>query len=182
VNINCIFETVSKKISAAGIDVLLIGGFAVNHYGYTRNTLDVDFMIAAEDIGKVREVMLGAGFLNIEVMENVVFFQQPAGGLRVDFLKVDRETVRRLMKGAERATIGESVLQVPCLPDLIAMKLFAVAQGSKVRADKDIPDIVYLCLFNNLNLEKDVKPLCEKFAGLQVYEDICSRVRELGTP
>lgn len=24
------------------IDALLIGGFAVNYYGYTRNTLDVD--------------------------------------------------------------------------------------------------------------------------------------------
>lgn len=45
-----ILETVAQLLDNKGIDALLIGGFAVNHYGYTRNTLDVDFMVAVNDI------------------------------------------------------------------------------------------------------------------------------------
>ena len=37
-----ILEIASRQLAAAGVDCLLIGGFAVNHYGYTRNTLDVE--------------------------------------------------------------------------------------------------------------------------------------------
>ena len=38
---NEILELAATTIPAAGIKCLLIGGFAVNHYGYTRNTLDM---------------------------------------------------------------------------------------------------------------------------------------------
>jgi len=48
--IDYVFETVSRDLPKAGVEFLMIGGHAVNHYGYTRATLDVDFMIAAEDL------------------------------------------------------------------------------------------------------------------------------------
>jgi hypothetical protein len=36
----------STDLPAAGVQCLLIGGFAVNHYGYTRNALDsLDFKV-----------------------------------------------------------------------------------------------------------------------------------------
>ena len=38
---------ISRELPAAGVESLLVGGMAVNHYGYTRSTLDVDLMIAA---------------------------------------------------------------------------------------------------------------------------------------
>ena len=44
-NLDKVFSVVSRKLPEADIEYLLIGGVAVNHYGYTRNTLDVDFMI-----------------------------------------------------------------------------------------------------------------------------------------
>jgi len=44
-NLETILDVASRQLSAAGVDCILIGGFAVNYHGYTRNTLDVDFMI-----------------------------------------------------------------------------------------------------------------------------------------
>ena len=82
-NLDEVFEIVSQQLPAAGVDCLLIGGFAVNHYGYTRNTLDVDFMIVSERLGDVRRIMLAAGFSNIDVHENVAFFAIPTEGPRV---------------------------------------------------------------------------------------------------
>lgn len=36
-------------LNRAGVDYLLVGGFAVNHYGYHRFTEDIDFWIAVSD-------------------------------------------------------------------------------------------------------------------------------------
>ena len=36
-------------LNRAGVEYLLVGGYAVNHYGYHRFTGDIDFWIAASD-------------------------------------------------------------------------------------------------------------------------------------
>jgi hypothetical protein len=36
-------------LNRAGVEYLLVGGFAVNHYGYHRFTEDIDFWIAVSD-------------------------------------------------------------------------------------------------------------------------------------
>jgi hypothetical protein len=36
-------------LNRAGVDYLLVGGYAVNHYGYHRFTEDIDFWIAISD-------------------------------------------------------------------------------------------------------------------------------------
>ena len=37
-------------LNRAGVEYLLVGGFAVNHYGYHRSTEDIDFWIAVSDV------------------------------------------------------------------------------------------------------------------------------------
>ena len=49
-NLETILDVASRQLSAASVDCVLIGGFAVNYHGYTRNTLDVDFMIETYDL------------------------------------------------------------------------------------------------------------------------------------
>jgi len=43
-------RAVAEALAKAGVPVLLIGGLAVNQYGYTRATVDVDFLLAADDL------------------------------------------------------------------------------------------------------------------------------------
>jgi hypothetical protein len=88
-----VFEVVSCRLPDAGIDFLMIGGHAVNYYGYVRATMDVDFMIAASDLSAVRDVMKSAGFSNVSSAENVSFFSRPESPLRVDFLTVDANSL-----------------------------------------------------------------------------------------
>ena len=44
-----IFRIIADVLSPAGIECLLIGGFAVNAHGYSRATLDVDLMVVATE-------------------------------------------------------------------------------------------------------------------------------------
>ena len=43
-----VFRVISDVLAPAGIDCLLIGGFAVNLHGYSRSTIDVIYQLVAE--------------------------------------------------------------------------------------------------------------------------------------
>lgn len=178
-NLDQIFDIASRQIAGAGIDCLLIGGFAVNHYGYARNTLDVDFMILTHDLDRVRRIMKDSGFTNIDIQNNVAFFSIPNEGPRVDFLRVDSSTMEKLLSSAVAIVVRNHTLLVPSLQHLIAMKIFALAQNTARRMGKDLPDIAYLCVINNLSLDEDIKPLCDEFGTPAVYRMIREQIKGL---
>ncbi|MCC7300634.1 MAG: nucleotidyl transferase AbiEii/AbiGii toxin family protein [Verrucomicrobia bacterium] len=177
--INRVFDTIGRKIPEAGVRFLLIGGHAVNHYGYTRATMDVDFMIAAEDVPTIRKVMKTAGFSNVSEGKTVIFFSNPESPLRIDFLPVDSNTMQQLLKGSVKINYGGADLSVPCLNDLLAMKLFALKNGSSMRRDRDFYDVVQLVIANGLDTETDLKPLCERFATATLFKELSDRIREM---
>jgi predicted nucleotidyltransferase len=174
-----IFDVVGSQLPEAGIDFLMIGGHAVNHYGFSRATIDVDFMIATSDMEAVRAVMKKAGFSNVSQSENVVFFNKPDIPVRVDFLLVDVATMQTLLMDAQSIEYGGQSLKVPSLPNLIAMKLFALQSGSPKRREKDFPDIAHLAAENRLDAETELKPLCVRFANLEIYAKLTRRIKEL---
>jgi hypothetical protein len=175
-----VFDVVSRCLPDAGVECLMIGGHAVNHYGYTRATQDVDFMIAADDELLVRRVMTDAGYINVSVHENVVFYNRPGSPLRVDFLKVERPTLQGLLSGALSIQyFGGHSVKVPQLKDLIAMKIFALKSARAKRLDKDLPDIAHLAVLHGLDLQKDLRPLCERFGTPALFELLRARIQEL---
>lgn len=175
-----IFEIASGRLPEAGVDCVMIGGHAVNHYGVSRATQDIDFMITAEDEDKVRHVMSAAGFTNTAVHETVVFFNRPGSPLRVVLLKVTRETMDKLLANAVAVEyFGGHSVWVPQLKDLLAMKLFALASGGSDREEKDFPDIVNLVIENRLDVEADLAPLCREFGTDKILSRLSARVREL---
>ena len=169
----------SRELPAAGVNCLLIGGFAVNHYGYTRNTLDVDFMIVSDLVDDVRRILTTAGFSNVSISETVAFFSKPGQPWRIDFLRVDQTTMKRLDAEATTAVVHGHSLRVPSLRNLLAMKIFSLAQSPIRRADKDLPDIAYLAVLNDLDTERDLLPLCRQFGSEAIYRKITNRIKEL---
>ena len=178
-SIDFIFEVVGTKLPQAGVDFLMIGGHAVNQYGYSRATIDVDFMMASSDLDVARSIMSDAGFTNISQSENVVFFNKPGLPLRVDFLQVNEDTMKNLLLDAQEVDYGGQALKIPSLENLIAMKLFALKSGSSDRWEKDFPDIVHLVVENEMIVEKSLKPLCDRFANDDIYSKLKSRIMEM---
>jgi hypothetical protein len=152
---------------------------AVNFHGYTRNTLDVDFVVATERFDAVRDTMVAAGFTNITTGENVVFFNAPGSSLRVDFLRVDGGTMLGLLGNAIHANVQGCGVKVAALRDLLAMKIFALSQDVPRRMGKDLPDIANLVVLNNLDFETDIRPLCDRFGTPEACDLIRSHVEVL---
>jgi hypothetical protein len=177
--LDLVFETLGRNLPAAGVPFLMIGGHAVNYYGYTRATIDIDFMITAEDIPAVREVMKSSGFSNISQGDSVIFFSQPESPLRVDFLPVDSGTMQQLLAESIEVPYGGARIRIPCLKDLLAMKLFALHNGPPLRREKDLSDVIQLAFENRLDCESDLKPLCDRFASDTIFSEIASHLREM---
>lgn len=175
-----IFDVVSRRLPEAGVDAVMIGGHAVNHYGVSRATQDIDFMIVAADEGTARRVMQEAGFTNISAHETVLFFNRPGSPLRVDFLKVDRETMDSLLANAKEVDYFQGHrVRVPQLNDLLGMKLFALFHGGAKREDKDFWDIVNLVIENHVNVGTDLQELCRRFATDAIYSRLCAQIGAL---
>ena len=178
-DLRTVFDVVANNLPAAGVECLLVGGFAVNHYGYTRSTLDVDLMIVAEQKERVRQVMMQAGFTNVATHENVTFFNRSGSPLRIDFLNTDGATMTKMLERAAWSEFCSQRVRVPALTDLLAMKLFALSQAPGQRMEKDLPDIAWLAVVNGLDAEKDLHPLALRFANEAVFRRVREKIEEV---
>ena len=176
---SAILGLVAVKLPDAGVPCLLVGGLAVNHYGYTRNTLDIDWMIVGAHRDIVWDVMKKAGFTNVAIHESVMFCQRPGSAWRIDFLFVDDATMDQLLSRSERTVVQGKTVSVPSLKDLIAMKLFSLAQNPARRMGKDLPDIAHLTVLNGLDLEKDIHPLAVRYASEAIFDMVSEHVKAL---
>lgn len=161
------------------ISCLLIGGFAVNEHGYSRSTLDIDFMIIASCLPAVKAFMRNEGFTQISEYENVTFFSKPDDALRIDFLTVDEHTLTKLEANAELCTLHGVSLRIPCLMDLLAMKIFALKGNFERRKSKDLADIAFLTILNHLDFTNDILPLCNRYGNAELAEKIQDELRTL---
>jgi len=177
-----IIHTVCQVIEDQEIDALLIGGFAVNYYGYTRNTLDVDFMIAIKDIDVLCQAMREKGFSNIDRQHVAVFFNQPGSAFRVDFLQVDNASMEELLSRAVDADFHGLKLKISALQDLLAMKLFALKSNWAKRVHKDLPDVANLIVRHNVDTTHDLKTLCEHFADETIYLHVLEEIEAIKNP
>jgi hypothetical protein len=123
-----------------------------------------------------------AGFSNMVIGENVAFFNAPGSPLRLDFLKVDEDTMRKLLGNAVQASVHGCALKVPALKDLLAMKIFALSQDVSRRMGKDLPDIAFLSVIHDLDVNADIRPLCDRFGTSQVFDLIRNQVEALRKP
>src|SRR6516225_3318597 len=106
-------------LNRAGVEYLLVGGYAVNHYGYHRFTEDIDFWIAVTDenldrvLAAIREffgedlagldkkflqehesLFLGAVPNKIEVFKHCSGLKFPEAYLRREEATIDGEPVK----------------------------------------------------------------------------------------
>ena len=169
-----VFHLISAISKEAGISCILIGGFAVNYYKYTRQTADVDFLITKEDFKKISGSLGKAGYKQDYTQE--VFTRLKSNKLYlmdIDFVFVDKETITEIMKNGKESTIAEQKFIVPSLHNLIALKLHSIKYNPKIRESRDLPDIINLIRINKINFNgKDFRELCLKYGTNEIYNKI----------
>ena len=158
-----------QSFEREGIPLLLAGGWAVCHHGYTRYTNDIDWVCSRADEVRALDLMRSLGFeIVFETM--ATRFQHPKHFdlLPVDLLWVSAETFAK-MAATDQRTGRHCDMPVISFESLMAMKLYAL-KDDKERDGRDMLDIRLLLKENkNAMTEENLRELCERFADSNAY-------------
>ena len=158
-----VFDLLFRVQRRAGLDLIVIGGWAVQAHGYSRNTVDVDCMTAVENDVPLGAELIKAGFECFEEKPAFRRFRHKLDSLMVlDVMRVNADTFRKMWESSQTIDLSGISLRIPSLAHLIALKLHA-AQNEH-RTQKDMADIVQLLTANPGKIASaDLRQLCDRF-------------------
>jgi len=174
-----IIEILSQARLGIERDFLVIGGYAVNAHGYSRQTLDLDVLIKKEQSGFWKNLLLENGYTVYCERES---FMQLAPvtqeQMPVDFMLVNEQTFSKMYVEAVDGMLGGVAVKHPSLRHLIALKLHVLKQEMPHRELKDLYDVIQLMNINKVDPRTDdFKQLCERYGNLKIYETIVRATR-----
>jgi hypothetical protein len=167
------FEAIHAVLKETGIKPILVGGWAVNHLGYARNTMDFDLMILGSDFEKLDSRLKKEGFkLLFRNPELFAKYKHPNDKiLELDILFTDKTTYAKLESDSTKAKVGNIDCILPSPISLIAMKLHAIKNNFENRFPKDFPDIVALSDLYGIDVSSSFfKAHCLKYGNMRIYE------------
>ncbi len=172
------FHLLSDTINKTGVSCVLIGGFAVNYYKFSRQTADIDFLITEEDFNKIKTFLEDAGYA--KEFQQKVFVRLKSNKrylMDVDFMFVDKETLGKIIQDAKEISIAKHTFVVPSLMNLIALKLHSLRYNFSMRKGRDLPDIISLIKLNEVDIKtKEFHQLCLKYANEDIYRKIAENL------
>lgn len=173
-----VFHLISAISRKTGISCVLIGGFAVNYYKYTRQTADVDFLVTEENFEKILDLLEKAGYKQDYTQKVFTRFKSNGSYLMdIDFMFVDKNTLSKVMKNGQKISIANQKFIVPSLYDLIALKLHSIKYNPKLRESRDLPDIINLIKINKVDFKaKSFQELCLTYGTEKLYNKILRSV------
>jgi hypothetical protein len=174
------FPTVLKKLLAAfqeyNVSYALIGGFALSLWGVPRATVDLDFLVAAEDMPQVHAIMTSLGYARRYHSTNV---SQYVSELRfwgeVDFLHAFRRASLGMLQRAVIKDLFEGTLGIRVVPieDLVGLKIQAMV-NDPTRQPEDLADIEALLELHQTHLDWD---LLEEYFQLFEQNKLLERLK-----
>lgn len=137
----------------AGEDVspALIGGLALAAHRVVRATQDVDFLVDADDAGRVHDALLGLGYRCIHRSEDAANYVRGDEGL--DLLYAHRPIARRLLDEAEPRETPMGAMRVIRVEGLVAFKLQGFVNDPA--RTRDLEDIRALLRTHHHTLDLD---------------------------
>ena len=159
--------------------LLIIGGHALDAHGVSRQTADVDCLIASGDRAVLDELLRGGGFSLTGGTENFARYAHKSPLLpEVDVLFVDAATFAKLHPAAIPFRNNKQGLRVPALAHLVALKLHAI-RNNPLREARDLGDIAELLRVNPGSVSSaELAALCDQFGP----PGIEARLKSLAPP
>jgi len=167
------FHLVARASKQHAVPCVLIGGFAINFYKVTRNTLDVDFLTTKDDFEKIKNSLIEAGYAENFATDVAIRMSGKTGNIDIDFMIVDKATRSKIIEAGNAVEVVGEKLIIPSVHHLIALKLHAIKNNFKNRILKDLPDVIKLIKLNNIDFKSsDFKSLCLKYGNEKIYRNI----------
>jgi hypothetical protein len=175
-----LFQTLERECPRRGLEFLIIGGHAVNEYGYSRETFDLDLLTRRTQQDAWMIFLTELGFMLF--VEHATFVQLKAPKhfvWPVDLMLVNDQTFAKMVAEAQAIQIGSARAKVPKLQHLIALKVHALKHTRIHRFMKDFQDVVGLIDVNHLDVASlDLREIFQRYGTPDLYAKVahsCSR-------
>ena len=162
-------QSLYDRFEREGIPLLLAGGWAVCHHGYSRYTNDIDWICSRTNEARALKILASLDFQIIfEAMATRFQHRNHLDLAPVDFLWVSDESFAKMATTGQK-TGYHGAIAVIDFEALLAMKLHAL-KDDKEREGKDLLDIRFLLAGNpHAITEEHLRNLCERYAGPDAY-------------
>ena len=142
-----ILQLMLDILADTGSSYCVIGGLAVNAYAEPVVSLDLDIVVAADDVDKLCEAAEFRG-LKIQKFEHSVNFKSPKSDLRIQ-LQTDPRYQEFIARSIEREILGYR-MRAASMKDVLQGKIWAYMDKSrrKSKRQKDLADIMRLVEVN----------------------------------
>ncbi|MDD2716169.1 MAG: nucleotidyltransferase family protein [Candidatus Wallbacteria bacterium] len=130
-------ELLSQLAFALGsqkVDYALIGGVSLGFWGVNRSTLDLDFLINSDDLGKAESILYDLKYKSFYKTEEVAQYLPEAGGVAVDILIARRKYTLEMLKQSEIHHVSGFSLKVLRPEGIIGLKLQAMGNAPEREA------------------------------------------------
>ncbi len=158
-------------LSEIGVPNLLVGGNAVQVYGFSRYTKDFDCVISKEQGAAMKAALEAAGFEAFDENHLLARYRhrdEPSWIL--DTIFVNAETFAKMWEGKRVVKTGTLTLTVAAPLHIVSMKLHAM-KGDPERQLHDVLDVMELLKHDRGNWTLDeVKGLCERYGPVGIFE------------
>lgn len=169
-----LFKTIDQEAASKRLRYLIIGGLAINYYGYSRDTSDLDFFISQNDRAEWMRLLAELGYANFHDGGNFIQYDAPdKNAWPVDLMLVQEKTFTPILEASLDVEFFGVKTRVPLLEHLIALKLHALKNTRMHRFLKDFLDVENLIRINKLDVKsKKVRDLFDKYGTQDLYEKI----------
>jgi len=145
----------------------LIGGLALNTYGYTRFTNDVDFLTESKNSEVLQSYLDSLGFKVLQ--SDSAFSLHTLFNERIDLMYVNGDTADKILGSTQIKKIGNIELPVISPIYLALMKGFAASQDpDRIR---DLDDVKKLYYLNHIS-KSDIELICEKYGHKEYFKQL----------
>ena len=178
-NFALVFKELLQKFNEQGVRFALIGGFALHVAGFTRATKDIDFLVDAEDLEKIKRIMHQLGYELTHESQEFSNYWHPMAALGcVDYLHAHRIYTRKMLERVKKEKILEKFETPVLIPeDIIRLKIQSIVNNPS-RHSLDMADIEYL-VKNSENLNLDlIREYFHLFDLDQMLQDLLKRTKD----
>ena len=176
-----IIFNIGKQLNDKISTPIVVGGWAINLLGFSRNTLDFDFMIFEDEFEIVVGIMKD---LHYTIMVQTTMYARFHSIIDkempyIDCLFANKDTYTKLVNSGKKSELFGSQFILPDVLHIIAMKLHALKHGDKNRWAKDYNDIVSLIEIHNIEIsdQSDFKELCDRYGSESIYKRIINGIK-----
>jgi hypothetical protein len=166
-----VLRTIQLYTEDKDLPFLLIGGHALNGYGISRQTGDIDFIVRAQDRTRWSELLKK---LKYNLFQDDSFFsrfkQDEIAAWPIDLMYVDSETFAKIYEKSQLMSVGIADIKVVSLRHLLTLKIHALKVYQEHRYAKDYGDVLALLRHKDSRISIDeLGSLCERYATKELF-------------